>query len=250
MMYRMSISPLKILGLVTFTSSAINGFTFLSSPPHKILANKSKSSCFQMKPIDAESHEMAVPETTNVFFRNLGTCAILVPMLLFTSPEPSLASNNAVQVSLNNIPPTTIELNLADLPVVGKLLTGTYSKVASTANGGGTSNDNASVSISSPKDKIGAVQNLVQNGHAEVDILGIIDTHLNIDVSASKAGIATIRIENPLIPKLPFVNKFNDPKGNGEEDSKFWEVTNLKSGKVYYTNTDTGESFYRRPANI
>lgn len=174
-------------------------------------------------------------------------------MLLLTSPEVSFASNTAAQVAFNSIPPSTVELNLSDLPVVGKLLSGTYSKVASATNKSGSSGiskENASISISSPSDIIGAAQNLVQNGHAEVDVSGIIDTHLNIDVAANNPGVATIRVESPLIPKLPFTSKINNANGNGEKDSKFWEVTNMKSGRVFYTNSVTGESFYRRPGNI
>jgi len=250
-MIKIKLLLFKTIGLVLFTSSISSGFIFHSSLNNKNLATKLTLSSLNTK--DSDRNEIASPEAKKNFFRNWEACAVLIPMLLLTSPEVSFASNTAAQVAFNSIPPSTVELNLSDLPVVGKLLSGTYSKVASATNKSGSSGiskENASISISSPSDIIGAAQNLVQNGHAEVDVSGIIDTHLNIDVAANNPGVATIRVESPLIPKLPFTSKINNANGNGEKDSKFWEVTNMKSGRVFYTNSETGESFYRRPGNI
>lgn len=120
--------------------------------------------------------------------------------VLLSTTEPAWASSStAAQIHLNSLPPSTISVQIGDLPVVGKLLSGTYTKT----NKPPTS---AALTIKSPSDKLGAIKNAASGGHLEFDVDGLISTHLNVDVASSKAGEATIRVTSPLIPALPFKN--------------------------------------------
>ena len=120
--------------------------------------------------------------------------------LLLTTTEPAWASSSsAAQIHLNSLPPSTISVQIGDLPVVGNLLSGTYAKT-------NTPTTAASVVIKSPSDKVGAIKNAASGGHFEFDVDGLISTHLNVDVAATKAGEATVRVTSPLIPALPFKN--------------------------------------------
>jgi hypothetical protein len=120
--------------------------------------------------------------------------------VLLTTTEPAWAtSSSAAQIHLNSLPPSIISVQIGDLPVVGKLLSGTYTKTDKPTTP-------AAVVIKSPPDKLGAIKNAASGGHFEFDIDGLISTHLNVDVAASKAGEATIRVSSPLIPALPFKN--------------------------------------------
>ena len=168
----------------------------------------------------------------------MATAALSV---LLAGNEPAFASNLAAQIELNSIPPTSVQVNIKDLPLVGEILSGTYMKVSSPV-------DNPSVVIGSPKDKIAAIKSAATNGHLEFDVNGLIGTHLDIDVSADEAGVAQVRIASPLIPKLPFKN----PAANaaaiaGKEDSEWFVVTNLGSGNSYYYNQVTGDTQYKKP---
>jgi hypothetical protein len=120
--------------------------------------------------------------------------------VLLTTTEPAWAtSSSAAVIHLNSLPPSTISVQIGDLPVVGKLLSGTYTKTDKP-------NKSAAVVIKSPSDKLGAIKNAASGGHLEFDIDGLIATHLNVDIAASKAGEATVRVSSPLIPALPFKN--------------------------------------------
>jgi hypothetical protein len=121
--------------------------------------------------------------------------------VLLMTTEPALATTSqAAQIHLNSIPPTTISVQIGDLPVIGKLLSGTYTKIDSPLS------NPAAIVINSPTDKIGAVKNAATGGHLEFDIDGLIATHMEIDVAANKAGAATVRIISPLLPQLPYKN--------------------------------------------
>eukprot|EP00591_Stephanopyxis_turris_P011039 CAMPEP_0195513678 /NCGR_PEP_ID=MMETSP0794_2-20130614/5276_1 /TAXON_ID=515487 /ORGANISM="Stephanopyxis turris, Strain CCMP 815" /LENGTH=166 /DNA_ID=CAMNT_0040641749 /DNA_START=187 /DNA_END=687 /DNA_ORIENTATION=- len=140
--------------------------------------------------------------------------AALLILPLVSSPESSFAiSKTAAQISIDSIPPTNVRVQIGDLPVVGKLLSGTYRRVdteASIAVGnalGGTSQP--SVIIASPPDKVNAIKDLASKGHLEFDIDGIINTHLDIDVATTQPGELTIKVTSPLVPSLPFKNKAN-----------------------------------------
>jgi hypothetical protein len=116
-------------------------------------------------------------------------------------------SSTAAQIHLNSLPPSTISVQIDDLPLIGGILSGTYRKIddASLAS---TMNDKVvPVLIQSPEDKVSAVKNAATKGHLEFDVEGVLQTHVNVDVAASKSGVAAIRVESPLIPKLPFRNE-------------------------------------------
>ena len=123
--------------------------------------------------------------------------------VLLTTTEPAWAtSNTAARIHLNSLPPSTISVQIGDLPVVGSLLSGTYTRIDTPTKGGPP----AAIIIKSPTDKLSAIKNVATGGHLEFDVDGLIKTHLNVDVAASKAGEATVRVASPLIPALPFKN--------------------------------------------
>jgi hypothetical protein len=167
--------------------------------------------------------------------------AAALSVLLVTN-EPAFANSNlAAQIRLDSIPPTSVQVNIRDLPLVGEILSGTYLKVSEPIS-------NPSLTISSPKDKIGAIKSAATNGHLEFDVNGLLGTHLDIDVSAEEAGVARVRIASPLIPQLPFKNPAaSAPAISGKDDSEWFVVTNLGSGSSYYFNQATGETQYKKP---
>jgi hypothetical protein len=167
--------------------------------------------------------------------------------ILLSSSTPALASPMAAQISLDSVPPTTISVQIGDLPVIGSLLSGTYAKVD-------TPVDKPSVTIKSPQDKIKAISSAATTGHLEFDVGGKmgISTHLDVDVAADEAGVARIRVASGLIPKLPFKNAASAStttvaKGKASQ----WSiVTNLGNGESYYFNTKTGETQFDKPDKI
>lgn len=172
------------------------------------------------------------------------TAAAALSFLLFNT-EPTLASSSqAAQISLNAIPPTSIEVNIRDLPLIGDVLSGTYTKVSTPVK-------SPSVTISSPKDKIGAIKSAATNGHLEFDVNGKLGTHLDIDISAEQAGVATVRVASPLIPQLPFKNPAaNAPKSANQKTSEWFVVTNMGSGESYYYNDQTGDTTFQKPKGL
>jgi glyoxylase-like metal-dependent hydrolase (beta-lactamase superfamily II) len=123
-------------------------------------------------------------------------------------------SNTAAQIHLNSLPPTTISVQIDDLPVIGSLLSGTYSKVLDSDSDAGRSSRSSTsggmavvpVTIRSPTDKVAAIANIASAGHLEFDLDGIVNTHVDIDFAASNAGVATIKVDSAIIPRLPFRN--------------------------------------------
>jgi hypothetical protein len=168
---------------------------------------------------------------------------------MLTTTAPALASPTAAQISVDSIPPTTISVQIGDLPVVGSLLSGTYTKVdAKTA-----ASTPPSVIIKSPTDKVKAIQTAATSGHLEFDIAGKtgIKTHLDVDVAADEAGVANVRVASDLIPKLPFKNAASGSATfKGGKESQWSMVTNLGTGESYYFNEKTGETTYTKPSKI
>lgn len=153
--------------------------------------------------------------------------------VLASSPSPSLAdaSATAAHISLNSIPPTSVKVAVSDLPVIGNLISGTYTKVADSTV------TNPSVSITSPSDKVSAIKAIAGNGHLEFDVDGVINTHLDVDIATDKAGVATVRVASPLIPKLPFRNAAGGtvlPTTGKQSD--WYKVTNMGTGDSYFYN--------------
>ena len=91
--------------------------------------------------------------------------ALLPATLVLLPTNDAWATDTAAQISLRKLPPTSINVEIKDLPVVGKLLSGTYSKVPNSVE-----IDKPSIIIKSPDDKAKAIQNLVKNGHLEFDV--------------------------------------------------------------------------------
>jgi len=168
-------------------------------------------------------------------------------VVLAGDPQQAIASSTAGQISLNSIPPTAIKIDLKDLPVIGNVVSGTYTKVDDKSLAG-----SPSVVISSPKDKFKAVQNAVSKGHLEVDIDGILKTHLEVEVASNEPGTLTAKIDSPLIPKLPFKNSASGDYcviANGKK-SDWNKVVNMGDGNPYYYNTKTGVTQYTVPDKI
>ena len=145
--------------------------------------------------------------------KNAVAAAGLALVLAFGSAEPALASTTAAQISLDTIPPTSIKIDIKDLPVVGNVISGTYTKVAD------GSIKSPSVTIQSPKDKLSAIKNAASGGHLEFDVNGVVKTHLDVDVSANKAGTLTAKVASPLIPKLVFDNTAGERTDKASKES-------------------------------
>jgi hypothetical protein len=161
--------------------------------------------------------------------------------------ETTLAATDtaAAQITLNRLPPSTISVQIKDLPVVGSLLSGSYSKLPDSIVEVSNSKNPPSVIIKSPVDKVKAIASIVKNGHLEFDIHGLIENHVDVDISAEKAGVMTVRVASDLIPKLPFTNVV---AVTGGKESPWNSVTNMGSGEVYYYNEKTGVTQYTKPS--
>jgi len=169
--------------------------------------------------------------------------AAALTVLLSTSPLPAMASDTAAQITLQQLPPSSISIQIGDLPVVGNLLSGTYTKVPD------GSIASPSVVIKSPKDKVKAIRQVATGGHLEFDVGGKISTHLDVDVAADEFGTAKVLVQSNLIPKLPFKNQASSMIGapTGGKESPWSIVTNLGSGESYYYNVKSGVTQTSRP---
>ena len=132
--------------------------------------------------------------------------AVAVPATANTSPT-------AAHIYLNSLPPTAVSVEIEDLFVLGKLLSGVYTKIddvaGTTGSGGGSINNvanAAAIVIESPKDKVSAIKNIASNGQLSFDVDGLVTTHLDVNIATDTQGSATILVTSPLIPALPFQN--------------------------------------------
>mmetsp|Transcript_16747 Transcript_16747/g.23654 ORF Transcript_16747/g.23654 Transcript_16747/m.23654 type:complete len:241 (-) Transcript_16747:37-759(-) len=195
--------------------------------------------------------------------KSIASFAMVSTVFGFLGVDPSFAesSSTAAQIQINSVPPANVQLNISDLPVLGKLLSGTYARLdtgAYNAAGnalsgtGGTSRRQASVSIYSPADKSTAIKELATKGHLEFDISGVVTTHVNIDAATLKPGELIVKIESPLIPSLPFKNSINsfEKTRKGTKPSNWVMVTNLGDGSISYQNTKTGVIQSDMPTDI
>jgi hypothetical protein len=161
---------------------------------------------------------------------------------------PAFASDVAAQISLDRLPPTSISIQIGDLPVVGSLLSGTYTKVTD------GSIKEPSITIKSPKDKVKAISSIATGGHLEFDVGGKVSTHLDVDIAADEAGTAKVVVKSNLIPKLPFKNMASSINGgspiSGGKESQWNIVTNLGNGESYYYNAKSGVTQFSRPDKI
>jgi hypothetical protein len=162
---------------------------------------------------------------------------------------PVFASDVAAQISLDRIPPTSISIQIDDLPVIGSILSGTYTKVTD-----GSIKD-PSITIKSPKDKVRAISSIATGGHLEFDVGGKVSTHLDVDIAADEAGTAKVIVKSSLIPKLPFknlasINTVTGKSSTGGKESQWNIVTNLGNGESYYYNVKSGVTQFERPDKI
>lgn len=181
----------------------------------------------------------------NVVAETAATAATAALSFLLLTADPAHATSPlAAQIQLQQIPPTSVEVNIRDLPLIGDVLSGTYTKVSEPIK-------NPSIKISSPKDKIGAIKSAATNGHLEFDVGGKLASHLDIDISASQPGVAQVRVASPLIPQLPFKNPTAYAYSlSGKEESDWFVVTNMGNGESYYYNQKTGDTTFQKPRNI
>jgi hypothetical protein len=135
-------------------------------------------------------------------------------------------------------------IDIGDLPVVGGLVSGTYTKVDKP-----DPSLKPSVVIKSPKDKVAAIKEIATGGHLEFDVNGLVGTHLDVDIATDDAGVATVRVASPLIPKLPFKNKASaGAQYVGGKKSDWVQVVNLGNGETYYFNEKTEVSQFEKPS--
>lgn len=165
--------------------------------------------------------------------------------LLLATSEPSLAaaSDVAAQVQVKTFPPSSLQINAKELPAVGSILSGTYMKVDNPV-------PDPSITVALPKDKIGALKSVATRGHLEVDVGGLVGTHLDVDVAAEEAGVARVRVASPLIPTLPFKNAATTGFTASGKDSDWYVLTNMGSGESYYYNQKTDEATYQKPKSF
>jgi hypothetical protein len=177
--------------------------------------------------------------------------ATLAVLLTVGAPvEPAVAASGAAQIMVDQIPPSTISIQVGDIPVVGSIISGTYAKLDK--NAVKQLKSPPSVVISSPKDTFKAVKAAASEGHIEIDIGGKVGlkSHVDVDLAATEAGVAKVRVASNLIPSLPFKNLASDPYATGKEKSQWNLVTNMGNGESYYYNSETGVTQYEKPSKF
>ena len=115
-------------------------------------------------------------QPSKVVRKQAAAAAATAALSVLLAGEPAFAdSDAAAQINLNALPPNSISIQIGDLPVVGNLISGTYTRVPD------GSVKNPSVVITSPSDKLKAISKIAKEGHLEFDINGKIKTHLDVD---------------------------------------------------------------------
>ncbi|VEU41156.1 unnamed protein product [Pseudo-nitzschia multistriata] len=203
------------------------------------------SEAFQATPNQKPALSSLAPAAT-------AATTLAVLLTLGTPLEPAFAASKesptAGRITINQIPPKTVRIEARDLPVVGKLVSGTYARVDESSVAGPPS-----VIVSSPRDTIGAIKKATTGGHVEFDVGGSVGlrTHLDVDIAAEKSGVASVRVASDLIPQLPFRNAASSLYGQpGRKESQWNIVTNMGSGESYYFNTKTGVTQYEQPSKF
>jgi hypothetical protein len=206
--------------------------------------------CTNMKQQYPEPMRFDAVTTMDSFKKSVAALALSTIFVTTTTclTSPAYASDVAAQISLDRLPPTSISIQIGDLPVVGSLLSGTYTKVSD-----GSIKD-PSITIKSPKDKVKAISSIATGGHLEFDVGGKLSTHLDVDIAADEAGTAKVVVKSNLIPKLPFKNMASSINGgtpiSGGKESQWNIVTNLGNGESYYYNAKSGVTQFSRPDKI
>ena len=132
---------------------------------------------------------------------------------VIATPATANTSPTAAHIYLNSLPPAAVSVEIEDLFVLGKLLSGVYTKIDDAAGTSGSSDGSsnhvanaAAIVIESPKDKVSAIKNIASNGQLSFDVDGLVTTHVDVNIATDTQGSATILVTSPLIPALPFQN--------------------------------------------
>ena len=140
----------------TASSSRISLVPPFSSSSSSLLSSTHAAASASQNPIAATAKATAAAATLAV--------------LLTTFPcGPAFAASSdrsggaAAQIMIDQIPPTTISIQANDIPVVGKIISGTYTKLDAKSVKGLTSPP--SVVITGPKDKIKFLKAAATEGH-------------------------------------------------------------------------------------
>jgi len=150
-------------------------------------------------------------------------------------------SDRAACVEINRLPPQSVQIDLRNVPLVGPALSGTYTKVPTTATK--SASNKPSVVISSPKDQWGAAREAAERGNLEFRLRGLFESFVDIKLEPNEAGVAPVQIRSPLIPQWPWAKQ----RKKRRRPSDWHRVTNLGNGEVYYFNARTGQSQYEAP---
>lgn len=159
--------------------------------------------------------------------------ATLKSLVSFAPIDDSRESDMAAKIHIDSIPPTSIQLDLTDIPVIGGMLSGSWARV-------GPLKKEPSVTVRSPKEKFNAIRKFLELGRLEFDISGMLTTHLDVEVEANQKGVASVNFKSALIPKWPF----------GRSKSDWNRVTNLGTGEIYYFNQVSGVAQYEEPEEL
>ena len=109
------------------------------------------------------------------FWQNLVVATAFLTLPIVGGPALAM-SETAAQIQLNAVPPSTIQIQIEDLPVIGRLISGTYARVDPNAaalvgralgSDGEQAQKAASVIIKSPPDKGKAIKDIASSGHLE-----------------------------------------------------------------------------------
>jgi hypothetical protein len=192
---------------------------------------KSPQQSFSIPTLDLELPDILdIPNPISPSAWNKATSAALSFATKFAPREVKEASDKSARITVNRLPPQSFKVDLTDVPIVGKALSGTYAKVKD-------GKVSPSVVIASPRDKVGAMEGAIDTGKFQFGVSGLLSTVLDIQLEPNQAGVAPVEIKSSLIPKWPF----------GERKSEWNKVINMGDGAVYYFNSKTQETRLEPP---
>ena len=178
--------------------------------------------------------EIDIPNPVAPSLWNSATASLIGFAANFAPKETTKSPERAARVTINRLPPQSFELDLTDVPIVGKALSGTYAKIKAPLG------KKASVQVASPKDKLGAIQAASDTGKLQFGLDGLFQTNVDIELEPNQPGVVPIEVKSPLIPKLPF----------GKQKSDWNQVKNMGNGEIYYFNARTGDRQFEKPESL
>lgn len=231
---------LAVLFVSPSTATAFNWFSAPKVEKHKPASSITKLVVPPSPPREQEPlfelPDIDVPNPLTPGLWNSMTSAVLGVAARMAPREIQNKQNKdrAARIAVNRIPPQSIKVDLTDVPLVGRALSGTYAKVKDDET------KRPSVIIASPRDKVGFVQQAIDKGNLDLGLSGLLSTNIDIQLEPNRPGVAPVKIKSGLIPKWPFNSRSSD-----------WnEVRNLGSGDVYYFNSNTGQVQFEEPREI